>query len=293
MKDMKYCKRNCYLPLHIYMFAAGLLHISNVHIFPSNSLKFFCVEAFVGVPVLRSKQPKIISAYSTISTSSNPKTRLLSLYQSLASPPLPPSEPEPKPPQTQRLSVVLKESTKELRKHSNDTVSTAHVNKEADRDITSTKERERNARSENKIKSRKNKRSYRNPKDVGPYADFTEKELFELTENLLSCTSPSAVSSSSHTQPHIQIIPVEPSVTSSSNQEDVDLMTRQQLHEISRLMSSWTKRGVEQSGILTERLLNKVIDEKTRGNKRVTLTPIMFHIAITAWLNCGPKKKRV
>jgi len=253
-----------------------------VHLFIT-SVNSVNVDAFIGTPVLRSKQSKIISSNSRISTPGNPKTRLLSFYQSFASPPLSSSEPESKPSKTKRLSLVLEESNKELKKHSNnDTITSTRINDNVERGYTTKKQKniDRN-------KSIEKKKPYKNPKDVGPYADFTEKELFELTENLLSCPQ---LPSTPETHSPVQIIPIDSSEPSKSYQEDTNAMTRQQLHEISRLMSSWTKRGVEQSGIITERLLNKVIDEKIKGNKKATLNPIMFHMAITAWLNCGPKK---
>lgn len=113
----------------------------------------------------------------------------------------------------------------------------------------------------NKNKSQKHKK-YRNSPDRGPYADFSENELYELTETVLSPSSSSPEQRTTSTP------------TLSTNLK----MTRQELHEATRLMSSWTKRKVEKSGVLAERLLNRVIDEKVGGNEDVNLTPIMFHM---------------
>lgn len=61
------------------------------------------------------------------------------------------------------------------------------------------------------------------------------------------------------------------------------------LHEISRLMSTWSKRQVLKSGSMTEKLLLRIIDERDEGNIRAFPTVNHYNTAINAWTKCGAK----
>lgn len=96
----------------------------------------------------------------------------------------------------------------------------------------------------------------------GAYADVPLSELQSMTEDLLSTVRGS--------------------------------MTPAQLHETHKLLTSWSKRRVNLSGPMSERLLRRVIDERHLGNLHAFATANMYNSVINAYakspLPHGPQK---
>jgi len=67
----------------------------------------------------------------------------------------------------------------------------------------------------------------------------------------------------------------------------VGQMTPQELHDAARLLPSWSKRQLPESGEVSERLLQRLIAEQKAGNPRVRLYINMFNSVINAWAKCG------
>ena len=61
------------------------------------------------------------------------------------------------------------------------------------------------------------------------------------------------------------------------------------LHELTKLLSSWSKRAVAESGPMAEAVLDRIIAEKSAGNVRAVPTSSMLNIALNAWTKSAVK----
>ena len=60
-----------------------------------------------------------------------------------------------------------------------------------------------------------------------------------------------------------------------------------EIHELTVLLSSWSKRSVAESGPLAEAILDRIIAERSAGNVRAVPTASMLNTALNAWAKSG------
>jgi len=89
---------------------------------------------------------------------------------------------------------------------------------------------------------------------LGAYSNYTISQLLQYTEDLLATE---------------------------------EKMNPSELHECHRLMSSWAKRCVFNSGVMAEKLLMRVIKERDTGNEKAFPSANMYNTVINAWAKCG------